>query len=100
MSQVDLLKFDGPATSAGTVLATQTPTETGTWTEVPTITAAIPAGGAIIRVVANSAAMRVAVISNGLSPPTVPPHNGHPLALGAKWEDEIEPGARVFTRTL
>jgi hypothetical protein len=99
MSQVDLLKHDGPASAAGTLLATQTPTETGTWTEVPAITAAIPAGGALLRVVAASAAMRVAVISNGSAVPPLPPHNGHPLALGAEWEDDIAPGTRVFTRT-
>jgi hypothetical protein len=100
MSQVTLSKSDGPATSAGTSLASETPTETSTWTEVPNISAAIPAGGALLRVVANSAAMRVAIITNGRDLPTVPPHNGHALALGATRTELVDPGTRVFTRTL
>lgn len=99
MSQVTLLKSDGPASAAGTVLATQTPTETATWTEVPTISAAIPPGGALLRVVANTAAMRVALITNGRDLPSVPPHNGHLLALGATRTELVDPGTRVFTRT-
>jgi hypothetical protein len=100
MSQVTLLKSDGPAGSAGTSLAAETPTETGTWTEVPNITAAIPVGGALLRVVANSAAMRVAVLSNGRAVPPTPPHNGLALALGATHTRVIDPSTRVFTRTL
>lgn len=99
MSQVTLSQTHGPASAAGTVLASQTPTETSTWTEVPTISAAIPPGGAMLRVVANSAPMQVAIITNGRDLPSVPPHNGHRLALGATRTELVDPGTRVFTRT-
>lgn len=100
MSQVRLTQTTGPATSAGAALASPNPTETGTWTEVAGVTAAIPSGGALLTVTANTAPIRVAVISNGTAAPPTPPHNGHPLALGAVYSEVISPGTRVFTRTL
>lgn len=100
MSQVRLRQVTGPATAAGTALATENPTETGTWTEVPNVTAAIPTGGAILEVTANSASMRVAVIQNGKAPPPTSPHNGVIVKLGDTFKDEVSFETRVFTKTL
>ncbi len=100
MSQIVLAQMTGPASAGGTALASETPTETGTWTEVPNISAAIPPGGAVLRATANSATFRVAIVENGLSPPPTPPHNGLVVQLGATHTEVIPPGSRVFTRTL
>jgi hypothetical protein len=100
MSQVRLRQVTGPATAAGTALATVNPTETGTWTEVAGLTAAIPTGGAIVEVTADTAAMRVAVIDNGRSPPPLPPHNGLIVELGATFRMDVNFDDRVFTKTL
>jgi hypothetical protein len=100
MSQVRLRQVTGPAPSAGTALATVNPTETGTWTEVAGLTAAIPTGGAIVEVTADTASMRVAVIDNGKAPPPLSPHNGLIVELGATLREDLNFEARVFTKTL
>jgi hypothetical protein len=99
MSQIVLQQMTGPASAAGTALATQNPTETGTWTEVPAVTAAIPPGGAMLRATADTATFRVAIVTNGRALPPTPPHNGYLVPLGATYSEVISPDTRVFVRT-
>ena len=98
MSQIRLLQTTGPATSAGTAMATQNPTEGAAWSEVTGL-GTIPPGGALLDVLANGgAAIRVAV----MPPPhsTAPPHNGDVVHNAASYQKHIPTGARVWTRQL
>jgi hypothetical protein len=97
MSQVRLLKSDGAASQAGTVLASQNPTETAAWVEVPAVTAAIPSGGAQVEITANAGAIRVYVLRPGHNL-TNPLNNGHLIASGAVYRDAVAAGSRVFTK--
>ncbi len=97
MSQIRLLQSTGPASQAGTVLASQSPTETAAWVEVPAVTAAIPSGGAQIEVTANTGAVRVYVLPSSANP-TNPLNNGHLIAAGAVYRDALTAGSRVFTK--
>ncbi|MDP2800806.1 MAG: hypothetical protein Q8O26_02885 [Phreatobacter sp.] len=97
MSQVRLLQSTGPASAAGTVLTSQTPTETAAWVEVPAVTAAIPSGGAQIEITANAGAMRVAILRPGHNI-TNPLNNGHLIASGAVYRDALAAGSRVFIK--
>jgi hypothetical protein len=97
MSQVRLLQSTGPASMAGTVLASQTPTESAAWLEVPAVTAAIPSGGAQIEITANAGAIRVTILPPGHNL-TNPVNNGHLIASGAVFRDALAVGSRVFTK--
>ena len=94
MSQIRLLQVHGSASAAGTVLATQNPTEGAAWAEVTGL-GTIPSGGAMLDVLANAGAFRFAV----MPPPhtSAPPHNGEILQNGESRRQHIPTGARVWT---
>ena len=99
MSTVRLLQVTGPASAAGTVLGSQTPTEGASWAEVTGL-GTIPSGGAILEVTADGgAAIRVAVM-----PPSetamIPPHNGGIIKQGWFGCRHIPAGSRVWTKQL
>ena len=96
MSQIRLLQVHGPASAAGTVLATQNPTEGASWAEVVGL-GTIPSGGAMLEVSANAGAMRFAVMPPSENP-VIPPHNGELLQNGATRRQHIPPGSRIWTR--
>ncbi len=100
MSIVSILQVTGPASAAGTVLGTQSPTEGASWARLTGL-GTIPPGGALLDVNANSADIRVAVVPNdgpGLFPP--PPHNGDIVQLGRPFRVEIEANSQVWTKQL
>jgi hypothetical protein len=97
MSQIRLLQVTGPATAAGTVLATQNPTEGAAWAEVTGL-GTIPPGGAMLEVTANAGTFRFAVMSPGFA--SAPPHSGQIVQNGAVWRQPIPAGSRVWTRLL
>lgn len=97
MSQVRLLQSTGAASQAGSVLASQSPTETTSWVEVPAVTAAIPSGGAQVEITANAGAVRVAILAPGHNI-TNPLNNGHLIASGAVFRNAVASGSRVFTK--
>lgn len=98
MSIVRLLQVTGPASAAGTVLGTQSPTEGATWAEVTGL-GTIPPGGAVLDVNANTAAIRLAVM-----PPSdtavLPPHNGDIILLAAPYQKHVPVGSRIWTKQL
>ena len=96
MSQIRLLQVTGAASAAGTVLATQNPTEGAAWAEVTGL-GTIPSGGAMLDVSANAGAIRFAVMPPDTSP-VIPPHNGEVVQNGASRRQHIPTGSRVWTR--
>lgn len=96
MSQVRLIKNDGPATAAGTIIGSQNPTETNAWAEVTGL-GTIPPGGSHLEINANAGAVRVAILPPGHSV-TMPLNNGHLIPSGAVYRDAIAAGSRVFTK--
>lgn len=100
MSQVRLLQVTGPAGSAGTVLATQNPTEGAAWAEVTGL-GTIPPGGAILDILANGgAAIRYAVMPPSVAP-VVPAHNGDTIkGTGSSQDRHIPAGSRVWTKRI
>lgn len=96
MSTVRLIKSDGPATAAGTILGSQTPTETNAWAEVTGL-GTIPPGGSHLEILASGGAVRVAVLPPGHNV-TVPLNNGHLIPSGALYRDKLAAGSRVFTK--
>ncbi len=53
-----IIKSDGAASAAGTVLATQTLAAPTTWTRLTDLDGSIPQGGAILRIVSDAEAFR------------------------------------------
>lgn len=96
MSQVRLIKNDGPATAAGTILGSQNSTETNAWAEVTGL-GTIPPGGSLLEILAIGGAVRIAVLPPGHNV-TVPLNNGHLIPSGAVYRDPIPSGSRVFTK--
>lgn len=95
MSQVNLIRTTGSAFQAG-VIGTANPTETATWAEVAGLPA-IPSGGAHVEITADAGAIRVVILPPGHNA-TVPLNNGHLIASGAVYRDDIAAGSRVFTK--
>lgn len=96
MSQVRLIKNDGPATAAGTILGSQNPVETNVWAEVTGL-GTIPPGGSHIEITANTGAVRVAILPPGHNV-TMPLDNGHLIPSGAVYRNALAAGSRVFTK--
>ncbi|MFO0433413.1 MAG: hypothetical protein ACK50G_02905 [bacterium] len=96
MSQVRLIKNDGPATAAGTILGSQNPTETSAWAEVTGL-GTIPPGGSHLEINANAGAVRVAILPPGHNV-TMPLNNGHLIPSGAVYRNALAAGSRVFTK--
>lgn len=98
MSVVRMLQVTGPASAAGTVLGTQSPTEGASWAEVTGLGTITP-GGALLDVNANTAAIRLAVLPVDVTG-NPPPHAGDIIQLGATLQRHVPATARVWTRQL
>lgn len=97
MSTVRLLQVTGPASAAGTVLGSQTPTEGASWAEVTGL-GTIPSGGAIAEFTADGGVpIRIAVM-----PPSenavIPPHNGDIIKTGWFGRRFVPAGSRLWTK--
>lgn len=58
----NIIKSDGPAGSAGTVLGTQSISAPSTWTRLTSLDNTVPAGGAILKAYSDAEAFRVAIM--------------------------------------
>lgn len=58
----NIIKSDGPAGSAGTVLGTQSISAPSTWTRLTSLDNTVPAGGAILEAYSDAEAFRVAIM--------------------------------------
>ena len=58
----NIIKSDGPAGSAGTVLGTQSLSAPSSWTRLTGLNNTVPAGGAILEAYSNAEAFRVAIM--------------------------------------
>ena len=96
MGTVRLIKNDGPATAAGTILGSQNPAETNAWAEVTGL-GTIPPGGSLLEILASGGAVRVAVLPPGHNV-TMPLDNGHLIPSGAVYRNALAAGSRVFTK--
>ena len=59
----NIIKSDGPAGSAGTVLGTQSISAPSTWTRLTSLDNTVPAGGAILEAYSDAEAFRVAIMA-------------------------------------
>lgn len=57
-----IIKSDGPAGSAGSVLGTQSLSAPSSWTRLTSLNNTVPAGGAILEAYSNAEAFRVSIM--------------------------------------
>ncbi|MBK9156756.1 MAG: hypothetical protein IPM11_01270 [Micropruina sp.] len=103
-----IIKSDGAASAAGTVLGTQTLAAPAVWTRLTGLDNTIPKGGALLKVSSNAEAFRFAKVDPVSSGDTAaadsqPDHNGELVpwfGTGSEGVDYVNPGTQVWVKQV
>ncbi len=99
-----IIKSDGSASAAGTVLGSQTIAAPANWTRLTSLDNKIPASGAVLNISSDAEAFRYAVMDPASAQDTAaadraPPHNGDLVTgIGAPGRDTVPYGAQVWVK--
>ena len=101
-----IIKSDGSASAAGTVLGSQTIAAPANWTRLTNLDNKIPASGAILKISSNAEAYRYAKMppestQNAVQPDRVPRDNGvlePSWGAGSESTEYVHPGTQIWVK--